>query len=135
MDNYVLDRHFFFLMTQIIGLSLLSSPDIKTIELAVHQVRLLSYPNIPSDNAPEGIHQDGADYIVSALIINKHNIQDADSIIYDTNKKKLYQKQLELGEFIFQEDKHLWHDITPIKTDSDFFGYRDILGFDLKIID
>lgn len=105
------------------------------MDISVHQVRLISYLNKISDNAPEGIHRDGADYIVSALILNKNNILNGKSIIYDQDKNKLDEYQLELGEFIFQEDKNLWHDITPILADNDYFGYRDILGFDLKIIE
>ena len=106
---------------------------IKQIIIDVHQVRLLSYNNQPSDNAPEGIHQDGADYIISALVLNKCNIENDHSIIYDKNKKELYRTNLNLGEFIFQDDKNLWHDITPLKAIENYNGYRDILGFDIKL--
>ena len=134
MEKTVINDTFYQLMGQIVGLTLFSNPSIKKMNISVHQVRLLSYPNLTSDNAPEGIHKDGADYIVSALIMNKNKIKNGKSIIYDSSKNLLDEYQLELGEFIYQEDRNLWHDITPIKAENNFYGYRDILGFDFKII-
>lgn len=135
METYVLNDKFFYLVTQILGITLSIQPEIQTINISCHQVRLLSFPDLDSDNAPEGIHKDGADYIVSALILNRHNIVDGISNIYNSKQELLEQHQLQLGEFIFQEDRELWHDITPIKSKKPFIGYRDILGFDLKIIE
>ena len=61
---------------------------IKKINMSIHQVRLLSYPGYKSDNSPENIHQDGVDYIVSALVLNKKNITGGKSIyMMKTNKK------------------------------------------------
>ena len=34
-------------------------------------------------NSPEGIHQDGMDFIVPALIIDRVNIQGGQSLVYD----------------------------------------------------
>lgn len=135
IEAEILDEYFYRLMTQIVGLTLYSNPNILKLNVSIHQVRLLSYPNLESDNAPEGIHRDGADYIVSALIMNKYNIKEGVSSIYDPTKKKMYSTGLGEGEFIFQEDRKLWHDITPIKANTNYIGYRDILGFDLKIIE
>ena len=80
------------------------------------KLRLLSFANQPSDNAPEGIHQDGADYIISAMILNKHNIENDTSVIYDENKKEIFRTNLNTGDFIFQDDIKLWHDIKPINA-------------------
>ena len=135
MEHKVLDEDFYHLMTQIIALALHHQPNIHCLNVSVHQVRLLSYPETEADNAPEGIHQDGADYIISALVMNKHNVENDRSIIYNPQLQPIYETQLGEGEFIFQDDKQLWHDITPIKAKRNFLGYRDIIGFDLKIID
>ena len=139
MESKVLNNSFFQLLTQIIGLTIYNYPNnnLKKLNISIHQVRLLSYPhlNIHSDNSPEGIHRDGADYIVSALVLNKYNITNGISSIYDSNKNLIYKTQLQQGEFIFQEDKNLWHDISKIKYKENFIGYRDILGFDIKIIE
>ena len=47
----------------------------------------------------------------------------------------MYSCQLEPGEFIFQDDRQLLHDIILIQAVDGFIVYRDILGFDMKIID
>ena len=42
---------------------------IKNIIADVHQVRQITYPGLESHNSPEGIHQDGCDYICSYCTI------------------------------------------------------------------
>ena len=89
---------------------------------------------IKAHNSPEGIHKDGANYIISAFVINKKNIIGGKSIIYNENKNKIYETIINNNEFIFQEDKNLWHYVTPIETyDSNYNGIRDIIGLDIKI--
>ncbi|MDY3245082.1 2OG-Fe dioxygenase family protein [Campylobacter sp.] len=41
-----------------------------------------------STNSPEGIHQDGMDFIMSAFVIDRKNINGAKSIIYENDKNK-----------------------------------------------
>ena len=63
-------------LTQIAALSVLNHnyykghKKIKEVDIHLHQVRQTTYPTIDAHNSPEGIHRDGADYIVSAFIIN-----------------------------------------------------------------
>ena len=86
----------------------------------------------------EGIHQDGADYIISACVLNRYNISGGYSSIYDTNKKLIQSYLLQGNDFIFQDDKKLYHYVTPIQyiaRDSYIEqGYRDIIGIDIKIL-
>ena len=132
VEKYNLKFH--QLVGQIAALCLSIQPSICNMDISLHQVRSIAYPQIEADNAPEGIHRDGADFIVSACIFNRHNILGATSKIYDTDKSTLLlETELEMGDMIFQDDKHLWHDITPIRSNSNYLGYRDILGFDIKI--
>ena len=110
---------------------------IKNITVDVHQVRQLCYPGIDSHNSEEGIHQDGADFVVPALIIDRHNISGGISSVYNNNKELLYRELLKENDFILQDDKDLFHYVTPIKYyESDGFedyGYRDLLGLDIII--
>ena len=41
----------------------------------VHLVRQFASPGLSSTNAPEGCHQDGADFIMSACVLNLQNAQ------------------------------------------------------------
>jgi len=81
----------------------------RKLSVDVHQVRQICYPNIESHNSLEGIHQDGADYIISACVLDRHNISGGYSSIYDKNKKRLDTYLLTEDEFIFQDDKNLYH--------------------------
>lgn len=141
-----IDYEFINIITQLSGLTIYAhnikrntlktkrQNKIKKINMSIHQVRLLSYPGYKSDNSPENIHKDGVDYIVSALVLNKKNIKGGKSVIYNENKQEMYNTYLNENEFIFQNDKDLWHDITKIESDGNYVGYRDILGFDIKIL-
>ena len=64
-------------------------PDKTHFDISLHQVRQICYPGLESHNSPEGIHRDGADYIVSALVLNRFNVQDGESIIYTPDKKHI----------------------------------------------
>tara|TARA_Y100001970_G_scaffold279452_1_gene386834 strand:- start:489 stop:1175 length:687 start_codon:yes stop_codon:yes gene_type:complete len=111
---------------------------IKELSIDVHQVRQICYPDIDSHNSSEGIHQDGANYIISACVLNRYNIQGGTSYVYDNNLVLLYDTLLIENEFIFQDDKSLYHYVTPIQyskiNSNEPIGYRDIIGLDIKII-
>lgn len=114
--------------------------EVKSLDVTAHQVRIVARDRHAGDNAPEGIHQDGADYIVSAIVINKQNITGGISTVYGPDKKTSYlHVSLAPGQGIFQADSGspLWHDVTPIELDpesSNREGFRDMIGFDMKIL-
>ena len=111
---------------------------IQKLSIDAHQVRQVTFPTIDSHNSPEGIHQDGCDYIISACVFNRYNVTGGVSSIYSKEKHKIYETLLNKYEFIFQNDKELYHYITPIKYDpidsDEPYGYRDIIGFDITIV-
>ncbi|WP_145538178.1 2OG-Fe dioxygenase family protein [Yersinia kristensenii] len=114
--------------------------ELKKIEVTCHQVSLIIDSSIHSvSNSPEGLHQDGSNYIVSALVIDKYNIEGGESKLYCTEKDEFIKSHtLEPGEGLFHIDKGstIWHQVTPIKLKkpSMEIGYRNILGFDFNYI-
>ena len=106
---------------------------IKNVDVHLHQVRQTSYKDHDAHNSPEGIHRDGADYIVSALVINRNNVVGGESIIYNGYKQMIYKTILEGKEGIYQEDLDQWHYVTPIVTHNEGLGFRDILGIDITL--
>lgn len=124
-------------LTQISALSVLNHnyykghKKIKEVDIHLHQVRQTAYSDIDAHNSPEGIHRDGCDYIVSALVMMRNNVSGGESIIYDQNKMINYKTILDDEEGIFQEDIKQWHYVTPIQTLEDGMGFRDILGVDI----
>ncbi len=122
-------------------------PEIRKIQITSHFMRTISYESILGENAPEGIHEDGSQYIMSALVVNRHNISGGESQIFEKVSKNdnevLFKKALEPGEFIFQADtgeeatfgNDLWHYVTPIQPiGNEKEGIRDIIGFDIDIL-
>ena len=93
--------------------------------LTIHQIRVNT--NVNSTNlVPEGIHQDGYNYI-GIFIINLFNIIGGDSKIYDNNKNIIFEKKLNENQMIFINDRKLFHSVNNISSnDSKSIGYRDI---------
>jgi hypothetical protein len=115
-------------------------PDARAIELTLHQVSLVADWDTFGDNSPEGIHQDGADYIISALVMAREKVVGGESVVYGPDRKTEYLRiELQPGQGIFQEDKgsDLWHYVTPVKlntTSHEEEGKRDIIGFDIDVV-
>lgn len=122
-------------------------PEVKQIKFTVHFMRTIAQKSILGENAPEGIHEDGAQYIVSALVINRENVKGGESRIYEKptcdTQSLIYKKVLEAGEFIFQADtgeektfgNDLWHNVSAIESiHTAELGIRDIIGLDIDIV-
>ena len=122
-------------------------PNARRLSLTVHLVRSLPYAERLADNSPEGVHEDGAHYIVSALVIARANLVGAASEVYeahdDGTRELLLRRVLQVGEFLFQADtgeertfgNDLWHSVTPmVRKDPRRPAHRDIVGIDVDIV-
>ncbi len=122
--------------------------EIGKVQLTAHFMSVKAREKQPGNNAPEGMHEDGADFIVSALVVNRQNITGAKSQVTekmpDGNSTLLYERELQEGEFLFQADtgeekiygNDLWHYITPFYVDDPKKeAWRDIIGFDIAILE
>ena len=136
IDKNIRNMHFFneFLKNSVY-LTINNSNIIpEKLNLHVHQKRQICYPYVDSHNSPEGVHKNGSDFIISAYVINRSNIIGGESMIYDNDKKLIYKNTLNIDNGIFQDDKSLYHYVTPIQSVDNHIGYRDILGIDISII-
>ncbi|WP_233899908.1 2OG-Fe dioxygenase family protein [Tenacibaculum piscium] len=121
-------------------------PTTQKIKVTSHFMRTISDVQIKGENSPEGVHEDGAKYIVSALVINRTNILGGETQIFEAiseKKQLIFNTILEAGEFAFQADTgeekefgtDLWHYVTPIQPiNLAEKGVRDIIGFDIEIV-
>ncbi len=116
------------------------------LRVTVHFMRSLAHGEVPGENSPEGIHEDGAAYIVSALVVQRRNVEGAESQVYeqlaDGTRELLLAHTLQPGELLFQADtgeehtfgNDLWHYVTPAyASDGGAVGVRDILGVDIEL--
>jgi len=86
-------------------------------EVEIHQMRVRAFSD-PINNltpvSPEGIHQDGFNYI-AMLGVNRSNVFGGALMVY-TNKKSspFLEKELQPGEIIMLDDRKLWHNAKDI---------------------
>ena len=115
-----------------------TKPSIQKLNVSVHNTVVYCHPQQLVTNSPEGIHQDGVEFIISALVVERNNISGGKSVIYGRDKRtKLLQVELQAGQGIFQADlgTELWHEVTPITAiDKTRSGYRSTIGFDVTLI-
>ncbi len=121
---------------------------VSKVSMTAHFMSVQAIKDKPGDNSPEGAHEDGADFIISALVINRINLKGGQTQIIELrpNGKKeiIYRHTLQPGEFVFQADTRdeiiygtdLWHHVTPfyIKDPKAGQAWRDIIGLDINVI-
>jgi hypothetical protein len=103
----------------------------KTWEVRIHQIRIVAAPGEPGLPAPEGIHQDGTDFLTLHLV-RRHNIVGGESTIYDLGRNPIASHTMRepLDSFIL-EDPRIMHGVTPVHAaDGVRPGVRDLLGVD-----
>jgi hypothetical protein len=103
----------------------------KNWEVRIHQIRITASPKEPGLPAPEGIHQDGTDFLTLHLV-RRQNIVGGESTIYDLDRKPIQRFTMRetLDSFIL-EDPRIMHGVTPVYPgDGRTLGIRDLLGVD-----
>lgn len=96
--------------------------------IQVHQIRVYADIDNTITPVPEGIHQDGFNY-VGIYIINRENIKGGINTIYNEGIE-IYSKELEIGSSVILNDRKLHHHVTNIELiDIEKIGYRDIFVF------
>ncbi len=142
MEGGVTEDHDFRKILRLLP-QLLSQKEVRPERLKVvcHQVSLLATPSTPGHGSPEGIHQDGMDFIVSALVIHRENVDGGLSRIYHRSAPGDYDLDfthlLQPGQGLLHADRNtsIWHDVTPLTlTDGAEQGIRNTLGFDVEIL-
>jgi hypothetical protein len=94
----------------------------------IHQFRIEARPGKEGRPTPEGMHQDGVDWVL-VLLVNRVNISSGETSIGDL-------KQRPLGSFTLTEpldsavtdDNRVYHGVTPVMPlDPACPAYRDVL--------
>ena len=76
--------------------------------------------------SPEGVHQDGYDFI-AIVGIDRYNIYGGNARVFKTQGgKQIFDCPLQQGEMLMIDDKELWHNAGTItKINPDKQGYMD----------
>jgi hypothetical protein len=100
-------------------------------EVRIHQLRIVASAGAPSFPTPEGIHQDGTDFLTLHLM-RRDNISGGDSTIYDLDRTPVFHCTMrEVLDMLVLEDPRVMHSATPVlSADGQSEGVRDIMGVD-----
>jgi hypothetical protein len=102
-----------------------------TWEVRIHQIRIVASPEEPGLPAPEGIHQDGTDFLTLHLV-RRLNVVGGESTIYDLDRKPMQRYTMsETLDSLILEDPRIMHGVTPVHSaDGRSLGIRDLMGVD-----
>jgi hypothetical protein len=102
-----------------------------TWEVRIHEIRIMASAEEPGLPAPEGIHQDGTDFLTLHLV-RRHNIVGGVSTIYDLGRNPIRRFTMrETLDSLILEDPRIMHGVTPVHSaDGQTVGIRDLLGVD-----
>jgi hypothetical protein len=100
-------------------------------EVRVHQIRIVSTPSQIGEPAPEGIHQDGTDFLTLHLV-HRDNVDGAESTIYDLDRNPIFRYTMTNSmDTLILEDSRVMHGVTSVlSADGKSTATRDLLGID-----
>lgn len=100
----------------------------KSWRVQAHQFRIVANAEEAGSPSPEGIHRDGADYIL-IMVLKRQNITGGVNHIYDNAKRLLFGSVLtEPGDALLIDDQKVWHGVSEIyPIDLEKPAYRDVL--------
>lgn len=117
----------------------LDQPRVRSLRAVVHLMVTYAFSEQEVEPAPEGVHKDGSDYVITALVIERRNIVGGMSKVFSPGSRELvFERQLLPGEGLFHADQPslLWHSVSAIQVADQSLqtsSYRAILGVDFLI--
>ena len=100
--------------------------DPRTTEYGVHQIRIECSAEMAGDPAPEGIHQDGFDW-VGIFCVDRVNVVGADTHLYRAkDQPPIFSRELQPGEAVFVNDREVFHYTDPVRPRDPGTGHRDV---------
>lgn len=96
-------------------------------EIGVHQIRTTCTSESFGDPAPEGIHQDGADFIC-IYSVDRNNVEGAETHLYTSKsgETSVFNKTLYPGELVLVNDRKFFHYTTSVRPASQGLETRDV---------
>ena len=96
-------------------------------EFGVHQIRIVCSSEFSGSPAPEGIHQDGFDFI-GMFCVERHQILGATTRIYPgRDQPPLFSRDLQAGEAVLANDRIVYHYAEQVRPSGDQPGHWDLL--------
>lgn len=107
----------------------------KEVEVGVHQIRISCSSSSLGKPAPEGIHQDGYEF-VGIYCVDRRNVEGGITELYKAKgSKPFFLMALNPGDFLVFNDEQFYHFTTPVKPITDEQGFRDVFVLTAKRTD
>ncbi|MBB4642966.1 2OG-Fe dioxygenase family protein [Rhizorhapis suberifaciens] len=97
--------------------------------IKLHPYRIVASEGQQGEPAPEGLHRDGVDYIIS-LLVRRMNVVGGVSYIADRDRNIIGSAELvQPGDFVMGDDRRTFHGVSGICPHNvkKAFAYRDVL--------
>lgn len=108
------------------GLSIIDPKSENPWKVGVHQIRINPDPKGNTTSTPEGIHQDGFDYVFQ-IFIDRDQVESSTSRVYDAEYNELENFDFsEPLDSILVDDRNVYHSVDAMKTSS-YNSHRDML--------
>lgn len=105
-------------------------PDVRpnSWHVEAHQFRIEAQPGVEGRPTPEGLHQDGVDWVL-VLLVRRENIDSGVTTIYDLAKRPLGSFTLTQSlDAALVDDNRVYHGVTAVHPiDPTRPAYRDVL--------
>lgn len=105
----------------------------KSYSIGIHQIRIWANHHSAGLPAPEGVHQDGFDF-VSILVVNLNNVCGAKNLLLDveTQKNLKYEAYLPENTIFMFNDRAYSHYATAVTPKIPGDAVRDIFVFSVN---
>ena len=109
------------------------APNVTLWDVEAHQFRIEARESEPGQPTPEGVHRDGVDFVLVALVA-RTNIERGTTTIHDASGKQLGSFTLTRAlDTALVDDERVFHGVTPVlPSDSSKPAYRDVLVVTLR---
>lgn len=97
--------------------------------IKLHPYRIVAREGASGEPAPEGLHQDGVDFIVSYMI-GRLNVTGGVSTVTDDGRHPIGDVEMNrANDFLVGNDRTTYHGVSPVAVDDPRkpFAYRDVL--------
>lgn len=109
------------------------APNVDAWNVETHQFRIEAKAGQAGLPTPEGVHRDGVDFVLVALV-NRSNIDSGTTTIHDLTGARLGSFTLKHPlDSAFVDDARVFHGVTPVSAiDEKLPAFRDVLVLTLK---
>ncbi len=96
-------------------------------QINVHQNRTQAVAGKPGPLTPEGVHQDGHEYVLIA-VLRRNNVDGARTRLWRLGAPApFWAGTLDAGQAVLLDDRAIAHDVTDLVSANGGPGHRDIL--------